>query len=246
MTIWLSWPRSSVYPSGAAFAASSLERFPFEPGRFSTTTGWPSASPSLGASTRAIVSVAPPGGLGTSRRTGRVGYCAEAAAASRAKRNAAAIRGSARSGTRFGFMPAAFFRTEPRLRTERISSGSADRYRVPTSRENTMKPLVQALVGLALSAASLAAAATVTESDMLGSPAQASAAQRTIVIDQKTRWITVERGEVVTFKANGRDFAWAFNGMGSSFDLNRIAPAGALDRALKVYIWPNAQDLADK
>ncbi len=108
-----------------------------------------------------------------------------------------------------------------------------------------MKPFVQALVGLALSAASLAAA-TVTESDMLGSPAQASAAQRTIVIDQKTRWITVERGEVVTFKANGRDFAWAFNGMGSSFDLNRIAPAGALDRALKVYIWPNAQDLADK
>ncbi len=56
----------------------------------------------------------------------------------------------------------------------------------------------------------------------------------------------MERGEVVTFKANGRDFAWAFNGMGSSFDLNRIAPAGALDRALKVYIWPNAQDLADK
>ncbi len=109
-----------------------------------------------------------------------------------------------------------------------------------------MKPFVQALVGLTFSAASLAATATVTESDMLGSPAQASAAQRTIVIDPKTRWITVERGEVVTFKVNGRDFAWAFNGMGSSFDLNRIAPAGALDRALKVYIWPNAQDLADK
>ncbi len=109
-----------------------------------------------------------------------------------------------------------------------------------------MKLFVRAVAGLTLSAASLAATATVTESDMLGSPAQASAAQRTIVIDQKTRWITVERGEVVTFKANGRDFAWAFNGMGSSFDLNRIAPAGALDRALKVYIWPNAQDLADK
>ncbi|HEX4797735.1 MAG TPA: CzcE family metal-binding protein [Burkholderiales bacterium] len=109
-----------------------------------------------------------------------------------------------------------------------------------------MKPFVQALVGLTLSAASLAATATVSESDMLGSPAQASAAQRTIVIDPKTRWITVERGEVVTFKVNGRDFAWAFNSMSSSFDLNRIAPAGTLDRNLKVYIWPNAQDLADK
>ena len=109
-----------------------------------------------------------------------------------------------------------------------------------------MKPFVQALAGLALSAASLAATATVTESDMLGSPAQASAAQRTIVIDQKTRWITVERGEVVKFVTNGREFAWAFRAMASSFDLNRVAPAGILDRDLKVYIWPNAEDLADK
>src|SRR5881296_1327201 len=109
-----------------------------------------------------------------------------------------------------------------------------------------MKLFVQALAGLTLSAASLAATATVTESDMLGSPAQASAAQRTIVIDQKTRWITVERGEVVKFVANGREFAWAFNGLSSSFDLDRIAPSGALDRHLKVYVWPNAEDLSDK
>src|SRR5207244_11485573 len=56
---------------------------------------------------------------------------------------------------------------------------------VSTWRENTMKLFVQALVGSTLSAASLAAAATVTESDMLGSPAQASAAQRTIVIEDR-------------------------------------------------------------
>jgi hypothetical protein len=56
----------------------------------------------------------------------------------------------------------------------------------------------------------------------------------------------VERGEVVKFVANGQEFAWAFNGMSSSFDLNRIAPSGTLDRNLKVYVWPNAEDLSDK
>jgi hypothetical protein len=34
--------------------------------------------------------------------------------------------------------------------------------------------------------------------------------------------------------------------MASSFDLNRVAPTGALNRDLKVYVWPNAEDLADK
>ena len=109
-----------------------------------------------------------------------------------------------------------------------------------------MKPLVQAVAALILSAASLAASATVTNADMLGNATQLSAAQRTITIDPKTRWITVERGEVVKFVANGQEFAWAFNGMSSSFALNRIAPTGALNRGLKVYVWPNAEDLADK
>src|SRR2546429_3530737 len=109
-----------------------------------------------------------------------------------------------------------------------------------------MSLLCRPVPELPLSAASLAAIASVTEADMFGKPAQASAAQRTISIDPKTRWITVERGEVVKFVANGQEFAWAFNGMSSSFDLNRIAPSGTLDRNLKVYVWPNAEDLSDK
>src|SRR5882672_2438815 len=109
-----------------------------------------------------------------------------------------------------------------------------------------MRLFVPAVAALTLSAASLASTASVTEADMLGHPAQASAAQRTISVNPKTRWITVERGEVVKFVANGQEFAWAFNGMFSSFDMNRIAPNGALDRDLKVYIWPNAEVLSDK
>jgi len=109
-----------------------------------------------------------------------------------------------------------------------------------------MKRFIPTLVMLALSATSLVAAAKVTDADMLGSAAQASAAQRTIAIDAKTRWITVEHDEVVKFVSNGQEFAWAFHGMSSSFKLSKVAPTGVLDRDLTVYVWPNARDLADK
>src|SRR5712691_785849 len=124
---------------------------------------------------------------------------------------------------------------------------SAERYFLPTiEMEIYMKRLIPTLALLTLSAASLTTTAKVTEADMLGNAAQPSAAQRTIVIDGKTKWITVEHDEVVRFLSNGQEFAWTFKGMSSSFDLNKIAPAGAVDWALKVYVWPNARDLADK
>jgi len=109
-----------------------------------------------------------------------------------------------------------------------------------------MKRIIRTLAMLTLSAASLTTNAKITEADVLGNAAQPSAALRTIVIGDKTKWITVEHDEVVRFLSNGREFAWTFKGMSSSFDLNEIAPAGALDRTLKVYVWPNARDLADK
>src|SRR5215475_8918323 len=43
------------------------------PPRFSTTTCWPQISDSLPATTRAMASVPPPGGNGTTRRTYRFG-----------------------------------------------------------------------------------------------------------------------------------------------------------------------------
>src|SRR5258708_8602142 len=115
-----------------------------------------------------------------------------------------------------------------------------------TEMEIHMKRIVRTLAMLTLSAASLTGIAKVTEADMLGNAAQPSAAQRTIVIDDKTKWITVQHDEVLRFLSNGQAFARAFKRMSSSFDLTNIDPAGALDRALKVYVWPNARDLADK
>jgi hypothetical protein len=64
---------SSVAPSGAACAASSSARLPFEPGRFSTTTGCPSRAVSGCAIRRAMKSDAPPGGNDSSSLSGRVG-----------------------------------------------------------------------------------------------------------------------------------------------------------------------------
>jgi heavy-metal resistance protein CzcE len=109
-----------------------------------------------------------------------------------------------------------------------------------------MKNFVPILAALALAGASLEAVAAFTEADVVGSAVQASAAQRTVSIGPRTRWVTVERGEIVKFVSNGREFAWAFSGTSSSFDLKRVAPGGTLDRDLIVYVWPSAQEIEDK
>jgi hypothetical protein len=57
---------------------------------FSTTNGWPNFSCSLGATERAIMSVDPPGGKGTSSVTGFDGHdCAWAPEAAAARRSVA-------------------------------------------------------------------------------------------------------------------------------------------------------------
>src|SRR5437016_2592829 len=84
IAIRLSMPRSSVYPSGAALATASPATTPLPPTRFSTTTGWPSVSLRRAAMRRPTRSGPPPGGIGTSKRTGFEGYCAAATDAKRA------------------------------------------------------------------------------------------------------------------------------------------------------------------
>ncbi|MNC85893.1 hypothetical protein D3C83_15120 [compost metagenome] len=84
---------SSVWPSGALRATSSPAIWLLAPGRFSTTTDWPSDSLRLGARSRATMSVAPPGAKPTSIRTvltGNFGACASADPAT-ARHNAPAI-----------------------------------------------------------------------------------------------------------------------------------------------------------
>jgi hypothetical protein len=64
---------STVCPSGAARCTASLPSTPAAPGRFSTTSGWPSVRDICGASRRIMMSVAEPEAKGTTTRTGRDG-----------------------------------------------------------------------------------------------------------------------------------------------------------------------------
>ena len=61
---------------------------------------------------------------------------------------------------------------------------------------------------------------------------------RTIVIDSSARSVHVNGGDVTRFNANGESFDYRFNSYIQSkiYDLGKIAPAGALNRSVKVYV----------
>jgi hypothetical protein len=84
------------------------------------------------------------------------------------------------------------------------------------------------------------AAALVLAAPLLVANASASGASvdRTIVIDSSTRSVHVNGGDVIRFNANGQSFDYRFNSYTQShvYDLGKIAPAGALDRSVKVYV----------
>lgn len=92
---------------------------------------------------------------------------------------------------------------------------------------------------MGLLAASAARAEVPTE--LLGSQVDPSQAQQTVVITPGTKWVNVTQGDVVRFEPRGgQDFAIAFNGPDQeSFNLARLAPAGALDHPVTVYVARN-------
>lgn len=107
--------------------------------------------------------------------------------------------------------------------------------------ENIVKLFAPAIAALTLSAASLSANA-LTAGDVYGEPANASYAGRTIVVTPETKFINVTHGEVVKVKVGSGEFAWDFDGLARPFDLNKIAPEGALDHSVRVYVGASAQD----
>ena len=104
-----------------------------------------------------------------------------------------------------------------------------------------MKTLVKAVAVLALSTASLSAFA-LTNADRYGEAASPAAAERTIVIGPKTSSVNVNHGEIVKLVANGQEFTWDFDGLPQSFDLKQIAPQGAIDHNVRVYIATTLED----
>jgi hypothetical protein len=109
----------------------------------------------------------------------------------------------------------------------------------PDFPELIMKKL-SILLAVAGMVASMAATAAV-RIDLLGEPSTPGQAGRVVVITPKTRYVNVTEGDVVRFVANGTTFAWNFDSPPgiNSFDLNRVAPAGALDHPVMVYVAIN-------
>ncbi|SRR6266496_70239 len=98
--------------------------------------------------------------------------------------------------------------------------------------ENDMKKVL-VVAALALSATSLSAAA-LTFGDLYGEPAEASAADRTIVVTPSTKFVDIKHGEIVKIVAGGKEFTWDFDGLLQPFELAKIAPQGAIDHSVRV------------
>ena len=116
-----------------------------------------------------------------------------------------------------------------------------------------MKLLIPSIAALTLSAASLSAGASLKPTDLFGEPAQApsaeravftAVAERTITVNDNTKWVNANHYEVVRFASNGQEFTWYFDGLAQPrpFDLAQIAPAGFVNHSVTVYVAPTERD----
>jgi len=103
-----------------------------------------------------------------------------------------------------------------------------------------VKLFLPAFAALALSAAGASAMAAMTSADMYGEPANPEYAERTVVVTPQTKYINVAHGEVVKVKVGSQEFAWNFDGQPQPFDLGKIAPEGAVDHPVRVYMSSGA------
>lgn len=88
---------------------------------------------------------------------------------------------------------------------------------------------------------------TSTPVRLLGNPAPAEAATRTVVITPDTRYVNAEGGETITFASNGKSFTWNFAPQGSLyFDLSEIAPPGMLDHRVMASVATPQRYLPDR
>ncbi len=86
-----------------------------------------------------------------------------------------------------------------------------------------------------------------TRLDLLGDPASASAATRTIAIGPDTKYVNVIGGDIVQFVVGDKSFTWNFDGNAhtAAFDLNLVAPPGVLSGKVTAYVAPNPLYLGD-
>jgi hypothetical protein len=77
-------------------------------------------------------------------------------------------------------------------------------------------------------------------STLLGDPLPADApVEKVVKIDANTRWVNVLQNESVKFVVGSTTFAWRFPTDMAAVNLKDIAPSGAIDRDLYVYLAPD-------
>lgn len=100
--------------------------------------------------------------------------------------------------------------------------------------------LIQVAFVLGMASASAMAADTFANGQSFyGQPAQQASAAR--VVDIATaRHLNVAYGETLTFRSEGKEFSWTFNGLDRrSVQVAKIAPAGFTSRSVNVYVAQN-------
>ncbi|WP_229467310.1 CzcE family metal-binding protein [Massilia sp. Mn16-1_5] len=102
------------------------------------------------------------------------------------------------------------------------------------------RPLLPA-VSLTLLTACMSATAVTPRADLLGSPVPAHAATRVVNLNQGMQSINVVAGDTVRFVNGSGEFGWSFNTspIVQTFDLNQVAPNGALGHPVRVYVAPS-------
>ncbi len=102
------------------------------------------------------------------------------------------------------------------------------------------RPLVPAVI-VTLLTACISATAVTPRADLLGTPVPLGAATRIVNLSSDTQYVNVVAGDTIRFINGSGEFAWSFNTspIVQVFDLNQVAPAGALGHEVRVYVAPD-------
>jgi len=89
--------------------------------------------------------------------------------------------------------------------------------------------------------ASGAYAATATGTKDFGMATAAAAADHHVVINADTKWVNIDNGDTVEFKAGDKSFTWHFDTLHdeTAFQLSKIAPEGVDVGKVTVYVAAN-------
>lgn len=98
-----------------------------------------------------------------------------------------------------------------------------------------MKVITTALLTAVLSLS--ASAYAMTSADLIGHKVDGAAAQRTINVNSQTRYVNVQRGDIVKFVSDNNTVGWQFDGVSENIPLSQILPSvGTPDATVYVAI----------